>query len=294
MPKTLVVTMGGQAQVVTFALDELLRMRESVDEVIVIHLSPADALVSRALQQLATEFSGDFYRFGRVACRLRRHPLKTADGVPLFDVRSEQDAEVVWSNVRDLVKRLKRDGRSLHLVLAGGRRMIGLMALSSAMFYFGHQDRVWHMYTETKFLKAAHNGAILHDPNGDHVRLIQVPMVPWGAYFPALRLLAEGTPAEAMAAQTRWLDAVELDHCQEVWQQLTARQRDMLLAFADGLTPQEVAEHFVISLKTVDSHKTEILGECRVAWLLPEDQYVDYHFLHEHFGPFRSEMRWWT
>jgi len=292
--KTLVVTMGGQAQVVTFALDALLRMQESIGEVVVIHLSPADHKISKALQQLASEFSNDFYHFGRVSCRLRRHLLKSPDGVPLFDVRSEQDAEVVWGNVRDLVKRLKRDGRSLHLVLAGGRRMIGLMALSSAMFYFGHQDRVWHMFTEPRFLEAARYGAILHDPTGEKVRLIQVPMVPWGAYFPTLRLLAEGTPAEAMAAQTRWLDSVERDHCRAVWQRLTPRQRDILVAFAEGLTPQEVAARSFISLKTVDSHKTEILGECRVAWLLPEDQYVDYHFLREHFGPFRPEMRRWS
>lgn len=38
--KTLITTMGGQAQVVTFALDWLLAQGEPIGEVIVLHLSP--------------------------------------------------------------------------------------------------------------------------------------------------------------------------------------------------------------------------------------------------------------
>jgi hypothetical protein len=45
-----------------------------------------------------------------------------------------------------------------------------------------------------------------------------------------------------------------------------------------------------ISLKTVDSHKTAILGECQVAWSLPEEAWLDYHFLHDKFGPMLDEL----
>ena len=293
MGKTLVVTMGGQSQVVTFATDLLLDMGEVLDEVLVLHLSPEDPRVAKALTQLSQEFAGDFYAHKRVRCRFRRRLLQEPSGKPLQDVRTEEDAEAVWLDVRDVVRQLKEEGRAMHLVIAGGRRMIGFMALSAAMLLFGHTDRAWHMFTEPDFLKRARDGAIRHDPSGEHVRLIQIPMVPWGAYFPTLRALSGVTPAEAISAQVRELDSMNIARCRQVWDRLTPRQREALLKFAEGLTPQEVAEALVITLKTVDSHKTPILDECRNAWALPPDKYIDYHFIREHFRPCVRVMRRW-
>ena len=291
MGKTLVVTMGGQAQVVTFATDLLLD--DDVDEVLVLHLSPGDARVAKALAQLSQEFVGDFYVHEGVRCRFRRHLLRRPSGKPLRDVRTETDAEAVWMDVREVLRRLKGDGRDMHLVIAGGRRMIGFMALSAAMLLFGHMDKAWHMFTEPEFLERARDGAIRHDPSGEQVRLIQIPMVPWGAYFPTLRVLSGATPGEAISAQVQELDSMNLRRCREVWEHLTPRQQEVLLAFAEGLTPQEVAEKLVITLKTVDSHKTPILDECRNAWGLEPGEYISYHFIREHFGPCVGAMRRW-
>ncbi len=47
----------------------------------------------------------------------------------------------------------------------------------------------------------------------------------------------------------------------------------------------------VISLKTVDSHKSVILAECRVAWGLDEGERLTYHFLRgEVPGPFMGKV----
>ena len=70
-----------------------------------------------------------------------------------------------------------------------------------------------------------------------------------------------------------------------VLRQLTKRQKDVLLAFAEGCNPQQVAEKLYISVKTVDSHKTVILAECRNAWALPEATWLDYRFITEKFTP---------
>jgi CRISPR-associated protein Csx14 len=104
-------------------------------------------------------------------------------------------------------------------------------------------------------------------------------MVPWGAYFPALQALSR--PARPSAPL---LDPVEAAHCAAVWSQLTDRQRDVLRTLAEGLHPQDAAEELCITLKTLDSHKTEILAECRTAWNMPEDTRLTYHFLREKFG----------
>ncbi len=278
---------------VTFAADLLVDQGEPVDEVQVLHLSPEDSRVARALAQLSQEFAGDFYAHKGVPCRFRRRLLRKPSGKPLQYVQTEEDADAVWLEVRDVIRQLKEDGRAMHLVIAGGPRMVGFMALSAAMLLFGHADRAWHMFTEPEFLERAQDGAIRHDPSGEHVRLIQIPMVPWGAYFPTLRVLSGATPAGAISAQVRELDSMSLDRCRQVWEHLTPRQREALVEFAEGLTPQEVAEAMGITLKTVDTHKTPILDECRNAWALEPGEYISYHFVREHFRPCVREMRRW-
>ncbi len=285
---TFVATMAGGPQIVTFALDELLQAGESIDEAIIIHLSPqADPLTGEALGKLAAEFSDDQY--AGHPCRLRFYPIRR--GLErLGDILDEETAGVAWSAVHDLVASLKAEGRRLHVCIAGGRRVLALLAMSAAMLHFDHQDRLWHMYTPVQFIEQARDGAILHARPQDGVRLIQVPLMPWGAYFPGLRALTQATPEQVIAAQTRWLDHNERACCRAVVERLTPRQIDVLRAFVAGLSPQEVTERLNISLKTVDTHKTQVLAECRVAWALPEDTWLDYHFLHNKFGPFLDEL----
>jgi CRISPR-associated protein Csx14 len=285
---TFVATMAGGPQIVTFAMDELLRQGELIDEAITVHLSPpADPLTGQALVKLAAEFSDDHYA-GR-PCRLRFFPIRR--GVErLDDIYDEATANVAWSAVHELVASLKAEGRRLHVCIAGGRRILALLAMSAAMLHFDHQDRLWHMYTPAEFLERARDGAIMHARPEDGVRLILVPLMPWGAYFPGLRALTQATPAQVITAQTRWLDETEQARRRAVVERLTPRQLDVLRTLAAGQTPQEVAEKLDISLKTVDTHKTAILGECRVAWSLPDEAWLDYHFLRDKFGPLLDKL----
>ncbi|MCD6555019.1 MAG: histidine kinase, partial [Anaerolineae bacterium] len=142
----LLSTLGGQAQVVTFALDALLAQGEEIEQVVVLHLSPEDVRVQRALIQLGQEFADDFYAHAGRPCRFRHIAIRDKTR-PLVDIRQEADAVATWQVVHELLKTLKSQGWRVHLCLAGGRRMIGLLALSAAMLIFDHYDRVWHMYT---------------------------------------------------------------------------------------------------------------------------------------------------
>jgi CRISPR-associated protein Csx14 len=279
---TLICTLGGQPQIVTFALDSLLARGEAVREVVALHLAAPDGRVTQALGKLAREFAGNQYR-GQ-PCRFR-HVVIRGHKQALAEIQTDAAAEATRQMVHQLIIELKQAGRTLHLCLAGGPRLMGLMALSAAMLHCGHQDKVWHLFTEPEFQDRADEGTLMHDADGRHVRLIQVPMVPWGAYIPALQALGQ-TPAELMQAQTAWLDETDRKRCQEVWENLTERQREVLRAFAAGGTPQEVAAGLHIVLKTVHSHKTVILDHCRLAWGFAEDSRLGYHFLRERFAPF--------
>jgi CRISPR-associated protein Csx14 len=271
------VTMGGQAQVVTFALDALLELGEKLASVLVLHLSPDNPRVRKALTQLSAEFAGERYRGQPLTFR---HFSISAGDQPLSSICNENDAEAVWGVARDLLTELKQTGQSLHLCIAGGLRLLALTLTSAAMLQCDHRDRLWHLYTPRPFIEKARDGAILHAPPDAGVCIVPVPMVPWGAYFPALQALSRPDGPSALPP-----DPADAKCCAAVWNQVTDRQRDVLRVLAEGLHPQDAAEKLCITLKTLDSHKTEILAECRTAWALPEDERLTYHFLREKFGP---------
>jgi CRISPR-associated protein Csx14 len=283
---TLICTLGGQPQIATFALDWLLSRGEQVRDLIALHLDPADERLGRSLERLQTEFDGDQYQ-GQ-ACRFRAVPLRQgADILPA--IRTEAEAEIVRQTVFSLITDLKQAGRTLHLCLAGGPRLMALMALSSAQLHCGHQDKIWHIYTEPELLAQAQEGAVMHDEQRERVWLVPVPTVPWGQYFSMFATNRE-SPAEAMQVQTNWLDQTELRRCETVWSDLTTREREVVIAFAGGANPQEVAEQLVISIKTVSSHQTNIFTKCRPVWELPLDHRFSFHFLRDKFKPFLNSL----
>jgi hypothetical protein len=103
-------------------------------------------------------------------------------------------------------------------------------------------------------------------------------------------LTMSAATGDVLAEPRAVLDEAERARCTAVVDRLTDRQRDVLAAFAAGLNPQQVAEKLFISIKTVDSHKTVILAGRRIAWALPEDEWLDYRFLAEKFGDFVKSL----
>ena len=285
---TLVATLGGQPQIVTFALDALLARGEPITDVYLIHLSLTNPRTRQALNRLQQEFPNDYYAHTNRRCRLRRAPV-SVNGVELTDIRTAADAEAAWQSIRTLIADLKSEGRRLHLCLSGGRRMLALLAMSAAALLCDHQDRIWHMHTPEETLQRVKDGAMMHVAPSDGVQLIQAPIMPWGAYFPALRALAL-TSMQAVQEQLRRVAAIDEPQCRQVWERLSPRQRDVLRTFARGMRPDEVATHLNITLNTVNTHKTAILSECRVAWNLPDDAPLDYRFLRERFAGFLERV----
>ena len=280
----LIATLGGQPQVVTFALDILLERGEVIEEVAVVHLGKTRYL--QALRRLSEAFPGDRYAGRR--CHLR--PVPIFDGArTLMDIRSDRDAAVVWRTLHELIRGAKEEGAHVHLLLSGGRRMMALLAVSAAMLQLEPGDHIWHIYTPDEVQARARGGAILHAPDAG-ITLMEAPIAPLGSYFPAIRALASLTPEDVLYRQTKRMDDEGRERCREVWRRLTSRQREVLRAFAQGMTREAVAAHLGASVRTVDSHKSRILDECRIAWGLDEGERLDYHFLYREFGPCLSML----
>jgi len=282
MPNTIfIATLGGQPQVVTFALDLLLDRGEEISDVYLIHPSTQQPRIRAALTKLLAAFANQQY--GSHPCHLHRIPL-TADGADLIDIQSDTEAALAWETVRALIAEQKAAGHRLHLLVAGGRRMLGLLVSSAAALLCDHSDTLWHIYTPDAVQARVRDGAEMHVAPEDGVVLIRVPLVPWGSYFPGLRAMALAQQAD-VAQQMDWQQRDETP-CQQVYGQLSDRQRDALRAFAAGGNPQDVAEALQITLSTVNTYRSAILAECRIAWQLPNNERLTYHFIAERFGPF--------
>ncbi len=57
----------------------------------------------------------------------------------------------------------------------------------------------------------------------------------------------------------RYLHAVGRGEGKQNYDELTNREKDVLKLIADGYTNQEIADHLIISVKTVETHRAHIL-----------------------------------
>jgi CRISPR-associated protein Csx14 len=280
---TLLAPLGGQPQIVTFTLDLLLRRDFPISEVIVIHPHAAQKRLQHSLERLNAEFVGDCYRFdGQViTCHFRPKVLEL-DSMPLDDISDSTSAKGTRETIYRFIQKLKQQPRHIHLSLTGGRRLMSLLAISAAQLKFDPFDHIWHIYTPDPVKEQVKDGRRMHVPAEAGVKLIEVPFIPLGAYFAGIENLADSTQAVQ-----RHMNLQEHRRCQRVEQALDhKRPLDILKAFAKGMNPQEVADALYISLSTVSTHTSKIFVECRIAWDLPENYALTYHFLREHFGTY--------
>lgn len=280
-----VATLGGKAQVVTFALDALLQRGQRIVEVIVFHLAPPDPShrLHRALSQLQAEFAGD--RYGGLPCRFRAIPLRNRQHQRLTDLTAPEAVEGAWTTINETIGTLKAQGRELHLGLTGGRRLVAMLAMSVAALHFDINDRIWYLVTPETLKTMAGEGVILHAPPSlPAPTLLDVPIVPGDSFYPGLRAMLFASPAEVIASRRRALDEADRARCEQVWARLTARQREVLACLAHGQSPQEVAEALTITVATVSAHQNAIYAVCRVVWAFPEDEPLDYRWLEQRFG----------
>ena len=281
---TLLATLGGQPQVVTFTLDLLLQRGFPISEVILVHPEASHPRLQQSLDCLNAEFVGDRYRVSGQTIHLRSHVLRL-DDEPLDDIVDEVSANGALNTIHHLIRSLKRQRRCIHLSITGGRRLMSSIATEAALLNFTHSDHIWHIYTPEAIQREANEGNLMHISPPECVHLIERHFVPWGTYFPELPQIIS-SPQETIGFQKKKMDVLERTRCDQVVKQLTTRQREVLQAFANGLNIQEVAESLCITTSTVDAHKTKLLDLCREVWDIEEEKRLGYHFLYKIFSPY--------
>lgn len=279
---TFIATLGGQPQKVTFLLDLLLEHGEKIDQVILVYIS-SYGRTQNAIQRLKSEFDGDLY--AGHACRLISYPLQSGR-TDLIDIRTPDEVENTRQSIHNLLSRLKNEQQRLHIGLSGGRRIMSMITLAAAMQYLTPVDHLWHIHVPAEILESSRDGRIMHAPKGSEIHLLPVPFVPWVAYFPGLSNLLNLSPQQVGESEYVWLDAAERMKCDQVWQALTRRQQEVLAGFSGGLSRKEIALQLHISVATVDSHRDNIVEQCRIAWEDDSNSAFNAKFLERKFGAY--------
>jgi len=281
---TLLATLGGQPQVVTFTLDLLLRRGLPISEVIVLHPEASDPRLQHSLECLNAEFVGDQYQFNGSTIHLRSQVLRLDDDTLLEDIVDDMSATGALDTIHQLIRDLKQQYRCIHLSVTGGRRLMALTAISAAQLNFKHHmDHIWHIYTPEEIKQQVRDGKLMHISPVESVSLIEIPFVPWRTYFATLPEQEDTSARAILRSQVAQIDAQEKKRCKQVEQALTKAPLKVLRAFAKGMNPQQVADALYISPSTVSTHTSKIFQECRIAWEMPENQPLNYYFLREKF-----------
>lgn len=281
---TLVATLGGKPQLITFTLDLLLKRGIPVYEVIVIHPAASPRL-QQSLERLQAEFVGDCYTFEgrRLPMRFHQQVLRRYDNNTVInDIIDGPTASGALDTIGELIRDLKRRQHVIHFSIAGGRRLMAFLSFSAALLYFDGPDELLHLYTPEPSKERDDESGVMHISQGDGRQLIEVPFTRAAQSF--LALMLNRTPSDAIQTQHEQQQAENQQHCQQVVDALTDKQYGVLYALAQGQRPQEVAATLGIKPSTMSRHTNVIYQECRNAWNLPDKIAVNYLFVQARFA----------
>ena len=281
---TLVATLGGKPQIITFTLDLLLKSEIPISEVIVLHPA-ASPRMQESLERLQAEFHGDCYIFDgrRYPMLFRQQVLRHYDNI-IDDIVDETTASGALDTIGELIRNLKRQQHIIHFSISGGRRLMSFLSFSAALLYFDTPDELLHLYTPEDVQKRVDKTDAMHIELEDGRRLISVPFA--RAAQPFLALMLNRTPSATIESQREQQKAEDAQHCQQVMDSLSEQPRKTLKAFAQGLHPHEVAETLHIKPSTISSYSGKIYQECRNAWDIPNDVRLDYRFVQAKFADY--------
>jgi len=255
----LMATLGSKAQLITLTLDCLYQQGIWPEEVVVFHTWRERPETFAAIERLLAEFA---QTPSAPPCRFIE--LRNDKGA-LRDVTQPDEVESAFRQMYAEVRAAKLRGQHVHLLISGGRRTLTVFGMAVAQMLFDDEDRLWHLASHPD-LEAS--GA-LHAGPGEWVRLIPIPVIPWGRLSPVFDALREVTdPFEAsrrlaeLRLREQW-DAARIFLLTKV----SAAEREVLdLLGRDGLSQAEIAGRLSLSPRTVESHLRSAYRKAAEHW----------------------------
>ncbi len=253
----MIATLGSEPQVITIVLDLLAERGISVRRMVILHNDPSQEPTLSSLTTLRKELDANPRYPG-----LKWHGviLRDGQGNPIQDITTPEHAQAVFKAIYRAVEEAKREGLTVHLSAAGGRKAMAMYAALTAQLLFDIHDRLWNLVSTPALLSERR----LH-PRPGEASLLPVPVLPWRI---------------GLTEKTRFLHQVLTPAEAEVLE-LVARER---------LTDKEVAARRYTTNKTTSDHLSVIYSKLHTFLGLRDDVRVDKRTLIAEFSPYFEVM----
>jgi CRISPR-associated protein Csx14 len=273
----LIATLGTEAQVVTLALQALIRQGEAIREVAVVHTAPREPRIAEAIRRLDTAFTED-ERLAPWRHSYRRSVILGQDG-PVNDMLVEEDFGATLAALYRLVRDYKQAGYRIHLNVAGGRKLMALCCATVGQLLFDQDDRLWYLQSSPALVATRS----LWTPDPAQAVLIPIPLLRWSPAPPILTDLAlAADPVAALTWQHERLAAAKRRFLAE---ELTRAERETAeLAIRTGATDAELAALLHKSPRTVSHQLAVVYDKLRIFLGVRDDVRVDRHTLIAEFA----------
>lgn len=246
-PSTLIVTLGAKPQLATLAMDCLKEMGAVPERLLCIHASRQRGETDRALIQIQTDLRVNYPKTAFYNLELAEN------GHPLPDITSPEQVQVAFRVLYAEVRAAKLSETIVHLLIAGGRRTLTVFGMAVAQMLFDDEDHLWHLASHP----ALEDAGRLHAAKGEWVRLIPIPVIPWGRLSPvfdALRAVDDPFAAANRLSQLRLREQWDLARIFVLTKLSPAELAVVELLSHAGLSQTEAAEKLALSPRTVEQH----------------------------------------
>ena len=266
-PAVLVTTLGAEAPVISITTQLLLAQGVPLAGVELLHTIPTDPAIRSALAAVQSAFADR-----------TQWPTLIATQLPVTDVLSPGELDAFANALFGVLKKWLRLGHAVHLLLAGGRKSMAMIGVTTAQLLFGPEDRIWYLYSDDN-LRASGRHTLR---STDDARLVQIPLPPpLTAPIYGHALEAE-TPDEARSLLAR--QVVE-QRRRFVEDELTPAEREVArFVVQDVATVGEIAARLHKSPKTVTNQLTSIYAKLEAVFGLQADVGVKREFLRRELG----------
>jgi len=222
----------------------------------------AKSVLGPALQILHYEFATfPAYR----GLKITQRPICQANGKPVPDIESPEDAEVIFREIYRCVWEAKRNGQCVHLSIVGGRKVMAVYGMATAQLLFDEHDALWYVLVGGQFFLTER----LHPTPEDDARLISVPILRWSNLSPILTDLSEiDDPFQAIERQSRLRlrEQIEMARAFVGGVLSPAERRVVRELVKHGGGDIEIAEQLSLSPRTVERHLGEAYAKAAVHW----------------------------
>lgn len=247
----LIATLGLQPQVITRSLDRLLEIEPLLGEVVIIHTAAFPKQHSQwpnllaFKQELAATYPSLNWRW---------LPILDQHNQPLFDVETPEYAELTFKLIFNQVKELKRQRRTLHGLIAGGRKSMIVYTLISAQMLFDVDDRLWHLFSrvEDESPHVAHPAAS---------RLVEIPILHLAGLMPLVRdlLLFSEDPNLARRIYAGQQEVEKLVRQRSFFEQdCDPTDQKILRLMSKGLSNRQIGEEVGLAEAAVNSRISDL------------------------------------